>query len=81
MGDQANLMLITVRRVFQSTRLGNIAGCFVEEGQIQKGQKVDVYREDKLLGTGRVTTLRRFKDDVAVVREQSCASSSSAESL
>jgi translation initiation factor IF-2 len=56
-----------VREVFRSSRLGAIAGCHVLEGRMVRGADVRVFRGADLLFDGRLTSLRRFQDDVAEV--------------
>jgi translation initiation factor IF-2 len=57
-----------VRQVFQIGRTGQqVAGCYVLEGKIIRGQRVRIVREGKPIFEGRVTSLRRFKEDVREV--------------
>jgi translation initiation factor IF-2 len=58
-----------VRALFKSSRLGNIAGCFVLDGSIFRDSKVRVLRGKEVLKTGTILSLRREKDDVKEVRE------------
>jgi translation initiation factor IF-2 len=58
-----------VREVFRITKIGNIAGCLVTEGVIQRGAKVRVVRDGAVVTDERtVDTLRRVKDDAKEVR-------------
>ena len=57
-----------VRQLFPLSKGGVVAGCMVTDGRINRGQ-VRVMRKDKALHTGKVHTLRRFKDNVDVVRK------------
>jgi translation initiation factor IF-2 len=57
-----------VRQLFPLSKGGTVAGCMVTDGRINRGQ-VRVMRKDKSLHTGKVHTLRRFKDNVDVVRK------------
>jgi translation initiation factor IF-2 len=62
-----------VRQIFVISKLGPIAGSFVAEGKIVRGAKVRVKRGDTVLGTGTVTSLKRFKDEVReVANGQEC---------
>ena len=62
-----------VRQIFVISKLGPIAGSFVQEGKIVRGAKVRVRRGDTLFGEGTVTSLKRFKDDVReVLSGQEC---------
>ena len=58
-----------VRAVFKSSRLGNIAGCYITDGSIFRDSKVRVLRNGKVLHTGAVASLKREKDDAREVRE------------
>jgi translation initiation factor IF-2 len=56
-----------VRQVFVISKLGPIAGSYVQEGKIVRSAKVRVRRGDAVAGEGTVTSLKRFKDDVREV--------------
>lgn len=56
-----------VRDVFRSSLLGNIAGCLVIEGSVQKSLPIRVLRNQTVIYEGVLESLRRFKDDVAKV--------------
>ena len=56
-----------VRQLFPLSKGGNVAGCMVTDGHIKRGN-VRVMRGDKEIFTGPIHTLRRFKDNVDVVR-------------
>ena len=56
-----------VRQTFKITGVGNIAGCYVLDGKIQRGGKLRIYRDDILIVEGGVKQLKRFKDDVKEV--------------
>jgi translation initiation factor IF-2 len=58
-----------IRRVFKSSKLGNIAGCMVIDGKILRSSKVRVMRDGELLFTGSIGTLRREAEDTKQVRE------------
>ncbi len=62
-----------IRKIFESSRLGNLAGCYVTDGVIRRNGYVRIYRDGKLIyGADRVIqldSLRRVKDDVREVRE------------
>jgi translation initiation factor IF-2 len=58
-----------VLQTFRSSRVGNIAGCIVKEGTVTRDAEVRLLREGTVVWTGRVGSLRRFKDDVAEVEE------------
>lgn len=55
-----------VRATFRTPR-GVIAGCYVTEGQINRGAKARLLRDGTIVYTGEISSLRRFKDDVREV--------------
>ncbi|MCL1058330.1 translation initiation factor IF-2 [Shewanella gelidimarina] len=60
--------LAQVRDVFKSPKIGSIAGCMVTEGTIKRSAPIRVLRENIVIYEGELESLRRFKDDVADVR-------------
>jgi translation initiation factor IF-2 len=58
-----------IRQTFRVPRLGVIAGCYVTRGTIRRNSQVRLIRDGVVAYEGRVGSLRRFKDDVAEVRE------------
>ena len=58
-----------VRDTFSSSKFGTIAGCFVTNGFVSNSAKIRLVREGKIIHSGEVGTLKRFKDDVKEVRE------------
>jgi translation initiation factor IF-2 len=61
--------LVEIRQVFKVSRVGNIAGCMVLEGTIKRGSKVRLLRDNKVIWTGELDSLKRFKDDAKEVKE------------
>lgn len=57
-----------VRDVFSSPKFGQIAGCMVTEGTVYRSKPIRVLRENVVIYEGELESLRRFKDDVADVR-------------
>ncbi|MCY3793572.1 MAG: translation initiation factor IF-2, partial [Gammaproteobacteria bacterium] len=57
-----------VRDVFNSPRLGQIAGCMVTEGTVHRNKPIRVLRDNVVIYEGELESLRRFKDDVTEVR-------------
>jgi len=58
-----------VRQVFRiGRRGGNVAGCYVTDGEVARNARVRVMRAGKQLFEGHLDSLRRFKDDVSEVR-------------
>jgi translation initiation factor IF-2 len=60
--------LAEVKEVFQSPKLGNIAGCIVTEGYVKRSNPIRVLRDNVVIYEGELESLRRFKDDVNEVR-------------
>lgn len=58
-----------VRETFKVPKQGLIAGCYVKEGRIARKDKIRLTRDGKLIITGTLASLRRFKDDVKEVKE------------
>ncbi len=59
---------VEVRQVFKASRLGNIAGSYVTEGKISRNSQVRVIRDGTVVHeSGRLASLKRFKDDVREV--------------
>jgi translation initiation factor IF-2 len=58
-----------VRQLFRVPRLGVVAGCMVTGGTITRGSLARLVRDGAIVYTGRLGTLRRFKDDVREVAE------------
>ncbi len=56
-----------VRRVFDITKTGKVAGCMVTEGQVKRGAGVRLLREGVVIHNGQLSQLKRFKDDVREV--------------
>lgn len=57
-----------VREVFQIPKVGNIAGCYVTDGRIERGQSLRLLRDGVIVFEGKNSSLRRFKDDVKEVQ-------------
>ncbi len=59
---------IEVREVFNITKVGTIAGCYVLEGTVSRKNKIRVIRDGIVIHTGQIKDLKRFKDDVKEVK-------------
>ncbi|MFA6408990.1 MAG: translation initiation factor IF-2 [Gammaproteobacteria bacterium] len=62
------LGIAAVREVFRSSKFGSIAGCMVMEGSIKRNNKARVLRDNVVIYTGELDSLRRFKEDANDVR-------------
>ena len=58
-----------VRDVFNVSKVGKVAGCFVTTGEVRRGAGVRLLRDDVVIHEGNLSTLKRFKDDVNEVKE------------
>ena len=56
-----------VKNVFKVSNVGQVAGCFVQEGFMKTGDKVRVIRDGVVVYDGIISSLKRFKDDVKEV--------------
>ena len=60
--------LVEVRQVFTLSSVGTIAGCYVLDGTVKRNAQVRVLRDNVVIHTGELDSLKRFKDDVKEVR-------------
>ena len=58
-----------IKELFRASRIGRIAGCLVTDGKITRTAQVRLVREGTIVWTGRIGSLRRFKDNVQEVDE------------
>ena len=58
-----------VREVFKVSKVGTIAGCYVQSGKLTRNAKVRVLRDNAVVFESELESLRRFKDDVKEVAE------------
>lgn len=62
-----------ILQVFNITKVGKIAGCKINEGNIKRGCGVRLLRDDVVIHEGKLSTLKRFKDEVSeVLAGQEC---------
>lgn len=57
----------TVRETFKVSKVGTIAGCYMEEGKLARNSKVRLIRDGIVVYDGTVSSLKRFRDDVREV--------------
>jgi translation initiation factor IF-2 len=57
-----------VRETFKISKVGTIAGCYVTDGKVTRSAQVRLLRDNVVIYTGRVASLRRFKDDASEVK-------------
>jgi len=58
-----------VREVFKVSKVGTIAGCYVQNGKLTRNAKVRILRDSAVIFESELESLRRFKDDVREVQE------------
>jgi translation initiation factor IF-2 len=60
---------VEVRQVFKVPKIGSVAGCMVTDGVVKRTSSVRVLRNNVVIHTGELDSLKRFKDDVKEVRQ------------
>ncbi|MDE2117549.1 MAG: translation initiation factor IF-2 [Betaproteobacteria bacterium] len=60
--------MVEIRQVFHISKIGTVAGCYVTDGVIRRGSQVRVLRDNVVIHTGELDSLKRFKDDVREVK-------------
>ncbi len=63
------LGMVEVRQVFRISKVGTVAGCRVLSGLVRRSAQVRVLRDNVVIHTGELDSLKRFKDDVREVQE------------
>ena len=64
---------VEIKKVFKVSKVGNVAGCVVVDGKIKRDANVRVLRNEVVIYEGKLTSLKRFKDDAKeVVQGQEC---------
>ncbi len=58
-----------IRQVFKVSKIGSIAGCMVTSGVVRRAARLRLLRDNKVIYTGELESLKRFKDDVREVKE------------
>ena len=66
---ESALGLVEIRQVFRISKIGAIAGCYVLEGIIKRNALVRLLRDNVVVWSGELDSLKRFKDDVKEVKE------------
>src|SRR5690606_11565236 len=54
--------LVEIRQVFTISRVGSVAGCYVLEGVVKRGSSARLLRNNVVVWTGELDSLKRFKD-------------------
>ena len=56
-----------IRETYKISKVGTVAGCMVTDGKIYRSSKIRLIRDNVVIHTGELTSLKRFKDDVKEV--------------
>ena len=65
---ESQIGLVEIREVYKISKVGTVAGCMVTEGLVRRGPKIRVLRENVVIHTGELDSLKRFKDDAREVK-------------
>jgi len=60
---------VEIREVFKISKVGSIAGCMVLDGKINRNNEIRIIRDGVVIHTGKLASLKRFKDDVKEVSQ------------
>jgi translation initiation factor IF-2 len=58
---------VEVREIFKMPKIGNVAGCYITDGEVERSNQVRVIRDGKIIYNGKILSLHRFKEDVKKV--------------
>jgi translation initiation factor IF-2 len=58
-----------IRDVIRVPKVGNVAGCMILDGLVKRGAEARLLRDNVVIYTGRIESLRRFKEDVGEVKQ------------
>jgi translation initiation factor IF-2 len=59
---------VEVKEIFRVPKVGTVAGCYVTEGHIERNANIRLLRDEVVVYNGKLSSLRRFKDDVKEVQ-------------
>ena len=65
---EAVLGMVEIREIYKISKIGTVAGCMVLDGVIKRGSMVRLLRNNVVIWTGELDSLKRFKDDVREVK-------------
>jgi translation initiation factor IF-2 len=67
--EKENILgLVEIREIYKVSKIGTIAGCYVTEGLVKRESLVRVLRDNVVIYSGELDSLKRFKDDVKEVK-------------
>jgi translation initiation factor IF-2 len=58
-----------VRRVFRISKVGNIAGCYVVDGEIRRNARAKVFRNGEIVAIGEISSIKHLQEDVKEIRQ------------
>ena len=58
-----------LKEIFKISKIGTIAGCMVQDGKLTRKSKVRLIRDGVVVYTGKLSSLKRFKEDVNEVKK------------
>jgi translation initiation factor IF-2 len=58
-----------VRKVFRISKVGNIAGCYVTDGEIRRNTRAKVLRNGEVVAMGDIVSLKHLQEDVKELRQ------------
>jgi len=58
-----------VRKVFRISKVGNIAGCYIVDGEIRRNARAKVYRNGEIIAVGEISTIKHLQEDVRELRQ------------
>jgi translation initiation factor IF-2 len=58
-----------VRKVFRVSKIGNIAGCYVVDGEIRRNTRAKVFRNGEIVAIGEISSIRHLQEDVREIRQ------------
>ncbi len=67
--EEETLGRLDIRDTFKVPKIGIIAGCYVTYGKITRNAKIRILRDGVILYDGKITSLKRFKEDVSEVQQ------------
>ena len=65
---ESQIGVVEIREVYKISKVGTVAGCMVTEGLVRRGSKIRVLRDNVVIHTGELDSLKRFKDDAREVK-------------
>jgi len=65
---ESTLGLVEIRQVYRISRVGSVAGCYVLDGVVKRGSQIRLLRDNVVIWTGELDSLKRIKDDVREVK-------------